>query len=901
MACGCENNNKKRIVISCLVLLSGSGQYVMAEQAQTIDVQKNYQQDEISSPKDNSQKNSPKNNSQKNSQKNNQTFSTAGRQDEVRPINIPQQPLAEALIDFSKQVGRVVVGIPGVLSSHQSTAVVGNYTADQALAILLSNTGLLVKPNEKGYVIVKPGVKARKHKEVPITREKLPEYIEEVLVFGQDNKRPHNFALNTSHLSGQFLEKNHIDSVADVAAKIVNVSATPNGDSFVNIGIRGVTNLGDSFQGTPPNAFHYNGVYKSPHELPGLSFFDVDSLEVHKGPLFTNPGRSAVSGGISLTTKAPRLGVMETRSKVTYGSYNHRSIQGVLNVPVTSDFALRLSGSRDLRDGYTETWGSYRPLYESTDEPLLHYPTYDLLEPEDIPIRTSPSTDIHDYDNSDKGAWRLSGLWLVEDKFSWLVRAENHIDHSTREAFIDPFVIENFERAVVVGTPAKTDSDIRILSSDLTTHFFDNVLNYKFAWSENDFSRLSDTVFGRREFLDTNSIPYHNEKLLSHNLELHSHIDEDGWEWLIATYKENYQLQRDWIDLDSTFSDIYGMFAAPLGHGWRFLFGSRYINTEQSIKWFELPRQASNAEPVFAARKKWSKPVYSYSLEYESSDELKMLVTYGSGLRFGVAENEEYGGEHANRSFEWRMQGKHLEEELKWALSWHLASHENMQVWGPKFDENDVYIRPEVQSIAHADIEGWDFEIAYEKENFGNLFFSFAYLNTKITELEIPDDYAIVNHTWNPAPRDRRKAGLNFRDLRGNQLPNSPETSLTLSYEYPWLTEYGTWEPHIGIQYSDGYYLDLQNRDAGKFVDKVTGGDVWYQISDFAYQSAYTLLDLSLSWTSPYKKYRMEFYIDNATDEKIRTQYMPNFFSTKGLPSSYYKPRTYGLSFSVNL
>ncbi len=116
--------------------------------------------------------------------------------------------------------------------------------------------------------------------------------------------------------------------------------------------VRGVGNLTTTPSGDPAIAFNYDGVYVGrPAGTNGL-FFDLDRIEVLKGPQGTLYGRNATGGAINVIPTQPKLGELSGYLNGTYGNYNTFLLEGAINAPLGDKGALRVSGSVAQHDGY---------------------------------------------------------------------------------------------------------------------------------------------------------------------------------------------------------------------------------------------------------------------------------------------------------------------------------------------------------------------------------------------------------------------------------------------------------------------------------------------------------------------------------------------------------------------
>ena len=115
-------------------------------------------------------------------------------------------------------------------------------------------------------------------------------------------------------------------------------------------GLQGVTTY---FADVPSKADYSTSTGLSHGVSPG-TFFDLDRVEVDKGPQGTLFGRNSIGGLIALFPKKP-TNEFEGYLKATLGNYDDHEFEGALNVPVVSDkLMVRISGQTQQRQGYTK-------------------------------------------------------------------------------------------------------------------------------------------------------------------------------------------------------------------------------------------------------------------------------------------------------------------------------------------------------------------------------------------------------------------------------------------------------------------------------------------------------------------------------------------------------------------
>ncbi|WP_395396629.1 TonB-dependent receptor [Novosphingobium sp. BL-8A] len=106
-----------------------------------------------------------------------------------------------------------------------------------------------------------------------------------------------------------------------------------------------------------PSVVTYFADVPLPNEGSIVPTFDVASIQVLKGPQGTLFGRNTTGGALLLYPTAPDYD-FGGYGQVTLGSYNERTFEGAVNVPIVDQrIALRLAGQIARRDGYTENHG----------------------------------------------------------------------------------------------------------------------------------------------------------------------------------------------------------------------------------------------------------------------------------------------------------------------------------------------------------------------------------------------------------------------------------------------------------------------------------------------------------------------------------------------------------------
>lgn len=158
-------------------------------------------------------------------------------------------------------------------------------------------------------------------------------------------------ALSIQALTSETLTRANVSRPEDLASISPGVqigSAGPYAQAYV----RGVGNYATNSFAESPIAFNLDGVYISRAWGTRGMFYDLDRVEVLKGPQGTLYGRNASGGAINVITAKPKLGVVTGFIEGQAGNYNLWQGTAAINLPLGDTVAVRASGQIIDRDGY---------------------------------------------------------------------------------------------------------------------------------------------------------------------------------------------------------------------------------------------------------------------------------------------------------------------------------------------------------------------------------------------------------------------------------------------------------------------------------------------------------------------------------------------------------------------
>ena len=150
-------------------------------------------------------------------------------------------------------------------------------------------------------------------------------------------------------LDADQLRQDGIVELRQLQAAVPGLSIA-NQEGNVEIFIRGVGSSNNTELGDPGAAPHLNGTYIPRPRGLGLMFYDLERVEVNKGPQGTLYGRNALAGTLNIITAKPRLGEFSGYAQAEIANRSSYGAEGAINIPVGDTLAVRAAGYYVDRD-----------------------------------------------------------------------------------------------------------------------------------------------------------------------------------------------------------------------------------------------------------------------------------------------------------------------------------------------------------------------------------------------------------------------------------------------------------------------------------------------------------------------------------------------------------------------
>jgi iron complex outermembrane receptor protein len=178
--------------------------------------------------------------------------------------------------------------------------------------------------------------------------------LEEVTVTAQKRaQRQEDVGIAVTALSGDQIKELGLRDLTDIAAQTPSLSvAAPFGSSGnQNFTLRGVGLNDFSEHNESPVAAYQDGVYQATIAGINAALFDVDRIEVLRGPQGTLYGRNSTGGLVQFFSKQPTAS-WDGFAKFDYGSYSQKRFEGAIGGPITDTLLFRVSGLYDHNNGW---------------------------------------------------------------------------------------------------------------------------------------------------------------------------------------------------------------------------------------------------------------------------------------------------------------------------------------------------------------------------------------------------------------------------------------------------------------------------------------------------------------------------------------------------------------------
>jgi outer membrane receptor protein involved in Fe transport len=246
--------------------------------------------------------------------------------------------------------------------------------------------------------------------------------IEELVVTAQKREEAlQDVPIAVSAFNQETLERARIEGGPNLVLAVPNVQFSKGNFTGYNFQIRGIGSKLVAASGDAGTGIHLNNAPLIANNLFETEFYDMERVEVLRGPQGTLYGRNATGGVVNLITAKP-TDSFEAAARAEYGNYNSIKVRGMVNMPLGDMFALRVAGNYLKRDGYGENiatgndaddrdlWGARATLSFTPTDRFRTWFLFDHFEEDDNRSRIGKQFCTKDPGPANVGGLAFSGI-----------------------------------------------------------------------------------------------------------------------------------------------------------------------------------------------------------------------------------------------------------------------------------------------------------------------------------------------------------------------------------------------------------------------------------------------------------------------------------------------------------
>jgi len=194
-------------------------------------------------------------------------------------------------------------------------------------------------------------------------------------------QRLEDVGLTVTALSAETLSKLRVNDISDLAKVVPGLNFTLSANDTPVFTLRGVGFYEASIQAYPDVSVYLDQAPLPFPVMTSLMAFDLQRVEVLKGPQGTLFGANATGGAINFIAAKPTK-TFQAGADVSYGSFNTKSVEAFVSGPVTDTVNARLSFKSVSGDGWQQNYvTTYYPYASNGVQTTPHYDTGALTNP----------------------------------------------------------------------------------------------------------------------------------------------------------------------------------------------------------------------------------------------------------------------------------------------------------------------------------------------------------------------------------------------------------------------------------------------------------------------------------------------------------------------------------------
>ncbi len=643
------------------------------------------------------------------------------------------------------------------------------------------------------------------------------------------------------------------------------------------------TQFGDGFE--PPVAMYADEVYVSSAFAQSLQMFDVQRLEVLKGPQGTLYGRNTTGGLVNVITNKPTESLEASLSQ-ELGSYDNRLTEGVVSGPLNERVRGRLATQVHQRDGYVSGVLGGPKANDIDTQAIRGILDIDVSDTSTLELRA-------DYFRVNQGG-QAYGINGTRDPNTGAACTLGQLSGGNCVSLYDRDISArqlygNFSPKHWYG--GDIPGDAYALRNAINNRDFAATFNSQMdGW---EFTSITGYNSGRKEIVEDldGDFGYGYEdrltaasKTFSQEFRAAGNWNDVGWLFGLFYYNDDRDLTTglipasDYLDSSNKKTTSYAAFAnveIPFAERWKAILGARYSWEEREARFSRSGDYTSTA--IDQRRRVSGGHVDSKAvLQWEPTDHLMGYASMTTAYRSANMNTQFiYGSVNPDSSldalkpveperltsYELGFKSDLLDRRLRVNASVFYYDFKDMQtslyVFDPAIGANGSGSTV-MRNLGKVGV--WGGEIDLQARLFAGMT---ASLGIGVTHSKI---------------KSHAEDG-DGNQLYGNELPMSgPNVDFGLTYNQQ-LARHGSIDWHADYRWKDRHYFGISNNVNGQ-------------------SPAYALVGFNVAWNSPSGRYRVEAFGKNVTNKQYWLYASEVYTDTQQVV--WGEPRTYGVRLSWN-
>ncbi len=730
--------------------------------------------------------------------------------------------------------------------------------------------------------------------------------IEEVVVTAQ--RRAENLQsvpIAVSAFSEEALRTQGIDSLTEVATRTPGFSMGTFNVAQPQLFIRGIGSNDDGAGADSSVVVFIDEVYVGRNSGTAMDLFDLERVEVLRGPQGTLYGKNVVGGAINLVTRKPDE---EFRAKLegTFGNFDLANFRGFASGPLAENVFGKIAFSSKKREGYLDSeigrfpqfFGSIPPeqlgQFEQLDEDTESIRAHLRFTPTDR-LEINLTADRSELRQSGPARYTVGGpngrilAGLIEDDIYTNLATDPGISDREINGYMGrvdyDFDFATFtsitayrEADAIVDVGDVSDEAIALLASSPNAQFGDALINGANNTFRDESEQLSqefrltsagegpvDWVLGayflKEEVFRVESFD------LGFNLALG---DGTALPLLAPTTGSSY------MDNETEGYAFFGQASWQINDQWRITAGGRYTDEEKTAKTRSVAGGFLVLESFdVQADDSWAEFTPKVSVDFQLNDDVFFYGTVSKGYKSGGFQGsppvERTATTPYDKEIAWLYEvgakTEWFDNRLRLNLSLFQTDYEDLQVFQLLVPADAPDGTPGVltaQNAADAEIKGAEFEFIVMPLPNLTLRGSYTYLDTEYAKFTAPAGF-------------RTPGGVDPTLREGNRLRNAPEHAFNILAVYDILFENGA---SLALQADYRKKTRVFQDPDNERVASIPGYDV---------------LDARIAYTTANGQWEVAGWMKNALDEEYFLHNFPVSGSGAATPAP---PRMMGITFT---